>query len=67
MTLLFEPDVLPTGVSLDEARALAARTHELDRAHVFHSWSVRTWLADDDVSSVGHDSRLLLRSIVFGR
>ena len=36
MTLLFEPDV-PTGVSLDEARALAARTHELDRAHVFHS------------------------------
>ena len=41
MTLLFEPDVLPTGVSLDEARALAARTHELDRAHVFHSWSAQ--------------------------
>ena len=40
MTLLFEPDV-PTGVSLDEARALAARTHELDRAHVFHSWSAQ--------------------------
>src|SRR6185312_9614347 len=33
--------VLPTGVSLDEARALAARTHELDRAHVFHSWSAQ--------------------------
>jgi taurine---2-oxoglutarate transaminase len=41
MTLLFEPDVLPAGVSLDEARALAARTHELDRAHVFHSWSAQ--------------------------
>ena len=41
MTLLFESDVLPTGVSLDEARALAARTHELDRAHVFHSWSAQ--------------------------
>ena len=41
MTLLFEPDVLPTGVSLDEARALAARTHELDRAHVCHSWSAQ--------------------------
>ena len=41
MTLLFESDVLPTGVSLDEARALAARTHELDRAHMFHSWSAQ--------------------------
>jgi len=40
MTLLFEPDV-PTGVSLDEARALAAPHHELDRAHVFHSWSAQ--------------------------
>ena len=37
------PDVqtLPNGLTLDEARAQAARAHELDRTHVFHSWSVQ--------------------------
>jgi taurine--2-oxoglutarate transaminase len=30
--------VLPNGLTLADARAQAARAHELDRAHVFHSW-----------------------------
>jgi taurine--2-oxoglutarate transaminase len=33
--------VLPNGLKLDDARAEAARTYELDRAHVFHSWSAQ--------------------------
>jgi taurine--2-oxoglutarate transaminase len=33
--------VLPNGLTLDEARAQAARAYELDRAHVFHSWSAQ--------------------------
>src|SRR4029079_2558843 len=33
--------VLPNGLDLDEARQQAARTYELDRAHVFHSWSAQ--------------------------
>ena len=32
---------LPNGLSLDEARDGAARAFELDRAHVFHSWSAQ--------------------------
>jgi hypothetical protein len=37
----FRTDVLPTEVLLAEARVQVARTHELDRAHVFHSWSAQ--------------------------
>jgi taurine--2-oxoglutarate transaminase len=33
--------VLPNGLDLDDARQQAARTYELDRAHVFHSWSAQ--------------------------
>ncbi|MBS1694011.1 MAG: aspartate aminotransferase family protein [Actinobacteria bacterium] len=33
--------VLPNGLTIGEAATEAARTHELDRAHVFHSWSAQ--------------------------
>lgn len=33
--------VLPNGLDLAAARAEAARAYELDRAHVFHSWSAQ--------------------------
>ncbi len=33
--------VLPNGLTVDEAKRESARTHELDRAHVFHSWSAQ--------------------------
>ena len=32
---------LPRGLDIDTVRAEAARTYELDRAHVFHSWSAQ--------------------------
>jgi taurine--2-oxoglutarate transaminase len=35
------PQVLPNGQDLDTARAEAARAYELDRQHVFHSWSAQ--------------------------
>ena len=41
MTLTNEAATLPNGLSADAARAEAARTYELDRAHVFHSWSAQ--------------------------
>ncbi|WP_197377227.1 aspartate aminotransferase family protein [Mycolicibacterium baixiangningiae] len=40
MTLTNEK-TLPNGLTVDDARAEAARTYELDRAHVFHSWSAQ--------------------------
>lgn len=36
-----DTDVLPNGLTVDEARRQAAHTYELDRAHVFHSWSAQ--------------------------
>lgn len=33
--------LLPNGLTVDDARAEAAHTYELDRAHVFHSWSAQ--------------------------
>ncbi|EHB47806.1 Acetylornithine transaminase [Mycolicibacterium rhodesiae JS60] len=33
--------LLPNGLDLEGARAEAARAYELDRAHVFHSWSAQ--------------------------
>ena len=38
------PLALPTGESLEAAIAEGARAHELDRAHVFHSWSAQAHL-----------------------
>ncbi|MEZ0339408.1 aspartate aminotransferase family protein [Mycobacterium sp. pV006] len=32
---------LPNGLTVEAARAEAARAYELDRAHVFHSWSAQ--------------------------
>ena len=32
---------LPNGQDLDTARTEAARAYELDRQHVFHSWSAQ--------------------------
>ncbi|MEC3914891.1 aspartate aminotransferase family protein [Nocardia sp. CDC160] len=32
---------LPNGLTPDAAREIAARAYELDRAHVFHSWSAQ--------------------------
>ena len=44
MTLLddiTDTAVLPNGLTVDDARAEAARAYELDRTHVFHSWSAQ--------------------------
>ena len=41
MTMTLAIDTLPNGLTVDEARQRAARTYELDRAHVFHSWSAQ--------------------------
>ncbi|MFT4125268.1 MAG: aspartate aminotransferase family protein [Gordonia sp. (in: high G+C Gram-positive bacteria)] len=41
MTITDNVDVLPNGLTVAEARAEAARAYELDRAHVFHSWSAQ--------------------------
>lgn len=40
MTLTNEA-TLPNGLSIDDARAESARAYELDRKHVFHSWSAQ--------------------------
>jgi taurine--2-oxoglutarate transaminase len=36
--------VLPNGLDLEDARTQAARAYELDRAHIFHSWSAQAEL-----------------------
>lgn len=41
MTLTPDSKTLPNGLTLDDARQQAAHTYELDRAHVFHSWSAQ--------------------------
>ncbi|MET4431643.1 taurine--2-oxoglutarate transaminase [Mycolicibacterium sp. 624] len=41
MTVTNDAAILPNGLSVDEARREAARAYELDRAHVFHSWSAQ--------------------------
>ncbi|OFB37324.1 hypothetical protein BA059_19215 [Mycolicibacterium sp. (ex Dasyatis americana)] len=41
MTVTQESSVLPNGLTVEAAKAEAARTYELDRAHVFHSWSAQ--------------------------
>lgn len=41
MTVLNDTALLPNGLSVEAARAQAARAYELDRAHVFHSWSAQ--------------------------
>ncbi|MDV7310094.1 aspartate aminotransferase family protein, partial [Mycolicibacterium fortuitum] len=41
MTVIQESSVLPNGLTVEAAKAEAARAYELDRAHVFHSWSAQ--------------------------
>ncbi len=41
MTAIQESTLLPNGLTVDTAKAEAARAYELDRAHVFHSWSAQ--------------------------
>jgi len=44
MTALTNSDALPTGQDLASAIAEGQRAYELDRAHVFHSWSAQAAL-----------------------
>ena len=37
----FDTDLLPSGQDLATAKAEAAHAYELDRKHVFHSWSAQ--------------------------
>jgi taurine--2-oxoglutarate transaminase len=41
MTLMTDTRLLPDGITLDDIRGEAERAYELDRAHVFHSWSAQ--------------------------
>lgn len=41
MTAIQESTLLPNGLTVDTAKAEAAQAYELDRAHVFHSWSAQ--------------------------
>ncbi|MCH9667934.1 MAG: aspartate aminotransferase family protein [Actinomycetia bacterium] len=45
MTVLLNDTTLPNGLSIETARAQAARAYELDRTHVFHSWSAQADIA----------------------
>lgn len=66
MTVIHEPAVLPNGLTVEAARAEAERTYELDRAHVFHSWSAQAEISPMTISASqgsyvwdGDGSRLL--------
>jgi len=48
MTVAHETELLPNGLTTDEARDRAARAYELDRSHVFHSWSAQAEITADD-------------------
>ncbi|KAA0082850.1 aspartate aminotransferase family protein [Mycolicibacterium sp. P9-64] len=41
MTVAQETELLPNGLTVDEAREQASHAYELDRKHVFHSWSAQ--------------------------
>ncbi len=45
MTVTEESTLLPNGLTVEAARAEAARAFELDRKHVFHSWSAQAEIA----------------------
>ncbi|GAS99835.1 adenosylmethionine-8-amino-7-oxononanoate aminotransferase [Mycolicibacterium canariasense] len=45
MTLTQESTTLPNGLTVADAQAEAARAFELDRKHVFHSWSAQAEIA----------------------
>lgn len=66
MTVIEESTLLPNGLTVDAARAESARAYELDRAHVFHSWSAQAEITPMTISAAqgsylwdGEGNRLL--------
>lgn len=66
MTVIEESTSLPNGLTVDAARAESARAYELDRAHVFHSWSAQAEITPMTISAAqgsylwdGEGNRLL--------
>lgn len=51
MTTQVREALLPNGLSLAEAREQSRRAYELDRAHVFHSWSAQAKITPMTVSA----------------
>ncbi|MFE7421165.1 aspartate aminotransferase family protein [Rhodococcus sp. NPDC057529] len=51
MTAQLDNQILPNGLSLESAREQGKRAYELDRAHVFHSWSAQAKLTPMTVSA----------------
>ena len=51
MTVTQSSELLPNGLTVDAAKAEAARAYELDRAHVFHSWSAQEEIAPMSVTA----------------
>ncbi|MGV9858272.1 aminotransferase class III-fold pyridoxal phosphate-dependent enzyme [Gordonia sp. NPDC003425] len=51
MTATVDRHTLPNGLTDAQARAEAARAYELDRAHVFHSWSAQAEIAPMTVTA----------------
>ena len=66
MTVTEESTLLPNGLTVDAARAESARAYELDRTHVFHSWSAQAEITPMTISAAqgsylwdGEGNRLL--------
>ncbi|MGW2663777.1 aminotransferase class III-fold pyridoxal phosphate-dependent enzyme [Nocardia tengchongensis] len=51
MTTQLCDDLLPNGLTLPEAREQSRRAYELDRKHVFHSWSAQAKLTPMTVTA----------------
>jgi taurine--2-oxoglutarate transaminase len=66
MTLSIDTRILPDGMTLDAIRAEAERAYELDREHVFHSWSAQAHITPMTITAAegcyvwdGEGNRLL--------
>ncbi len=66
MTIVNDLTALPNGLSVDQATTEAARAYELDRAHVFHSWSAQAQISPMTITAArgsyvwdGNGNRLL--------
>ena len=51
MTTQSDIQLLPNGLSVESAREQSARAYQLDRAHVFHSWSAQAKITPMAVSA----------------
>jgi taurine---2-oxoglutarate transaminase len=51
MTVAPETVLLPSGLTVDEARQEASRAYELDRKHVFHSWSAQAQITPMSITA----------------